>query len=140
MKKLLISILVVITLVSVSPVLAQAPKLDYSGFVKCDGVVKKGVVGEEARNVPCDFNALMDTVIKAINWLFIITIPIATVLFAYGGLLYMTGKSGNIETAKKIFSSAAIGFIIMITAWFVVRTIVNWFVKDTSTANTFLGK
>ncbi len=112
------------------------PKLDYSGFVKCDGVVNKK---EPYRNVPCDFTQLIKTVNSAINWIFIISIPVATVLFAYAGLLYITGKPGNLTKANKIFTSVGIGFIIMITAWFVVRTAVDWFVKSDSGATTFLG-
>jgi hypothetical protein len=113
-----------------------APKLDYSGFVKCDGVVKPS---ESGRQVTCTFGALIDTIIKAINWMFVISVPLAVALFAYAGLLYMTGQEGKIKEAKAIFSSVAIGFIIMLTAWFAVRQVVSWFVKD-ATATTFLGK
>lgn len=139
MKKIFALILLTFSLeLAVVPVVfaqAQAPRLDYSGFVKCDGVVK----GTEAyRQQKCNFAALIDTIIKAINWMFYISIPVAAVLFAYGGFLYMTGKSGNIETAKKIFASVAIGFIIMITAWIGVRQFVEWFVDPNSGATTLV--
>ncbi len=145
MKKLFITISILFLLPTFVSGQSPTPKLDYSGFVKCDGVVKSNYVeqpaeGEEDRQRECDFNALMDTLLGAINWIFMISVPIAATLFAYGGLLYMTGQSGKIETAKKIFSSVAIGFIIMITAWFAVRTVVDWFVKPTSGANFFLKK
>ncbi len=113
------------------------PPLNYSGFVKCDGVVKTGV-GEKDRNKRCDFNALMETVVSLISWLFYISIPLAATLFAYGGLLYMTGVPGKQNTARSIFTSVGIGFIIMITAWIGVRTIVGWLVADPS-AVMFLG-
>ncbi len=148
MKKIILKIIVLVIAI-VFPALSFAqnapPPLDYSGFVKCDGVVKKDG-SEPQRDVKCDFVALVDTVNKGINWLFIISIPIATVLFAYAGLLYLTGASGNISKAKTIFTSVGIGFIIMITAWFVVRTAVGWFLDDDpkndvgKSATMFLGK
>lgn len=139
MKKIFAIILLGFSLqLAVVPVvLAQspAPRLDYSGFVKCDGVVKPG---EAYRTQECNFAALIETIIKAINWMFYISIPVAAVLFAYGGFLYMTGKSGNIETAKKMFVAVAVGFIIMITAWIGVRQFVEWFVEPSSGATTLV--
>ncbi len=115
---------------------AQHPQLNYSGFVKCDGVVKKD---EPGRTTECNFAALVGTINSLINWVFVISIPIATVLFAYAGLLYITGIPGKISQAHAIFKSVGIGFIIMITAWFAVRTVVGWFVEPGSGATTFLG-
>ncbi len=80
----------------------------------------------------------MDTIIKMVNWFFYITVPIAVALFSYAGLLYMTGTPGNIGKAKGIFTSVAIGFIIMCTAWIGVNTVVGWFVKPDSGATTFI--
>lgn len=150
MKKILLTFMSVLILVP-AVMFAQAPPLDYSGFVKCDGVVvgknsdgtpQPGVAskpGEEKRQEVCDFALLMETVIKAINWLFIITIPIVTVLFAYSGVLYMSGREANLKKAREIFTTVAIGFIIMITAWIAVRTAVEWFVDDDFTgATTFV--
>src|SRR3989344_1897167 len=88
--------------VAIMPVYAQgAPKLDYSGFVDCDGVVKDG---EEFRKNKCDFAALMKTIVKMINWMFYIAIPAAGVLFPYAGLLYIRGTSSSRSTANKIFT------------------------------------
>jgi len=111
-------------------------KLDYSGFVKCDGVVKKD--GEPYRQEECDFIALMDTVVKMVNWLFMISIPIATALFAWAGILYMTGIAKNRTKANNIFVSVATGFIIMLVAWFGVRTVVDQFASPDSGVTTFL--
>jgi hypothetical protein len=111
------------------------PKLDYSGFVKCDGVVTKG---EEGRQVRCDFVALMDTIVKLINWLFSISTAIAVALFAWSGILYMTGKSANISKAKSVFTSVGIGFIIMIVAWLAVYTAVKWIVDPNFGATSLI--
>ena len=102
--------------------------LNYSGLVKCDGVLDPN---EQDRQIKCDFAALMSMVKSTINWLFLITIPILVLLLSYGGLLYMSGNKKNIDTAKSIFQSAAKGFIIMLVAWVSVVTVVNWFITDT---------
>ncbi len=122
-------------LASIISSITNVAALDYSGFVKCDGVLTPG---EEGRKTVCDFSALMKTIIGLINWLFIIAIPIATVLFAYAGLLYMTGVSGNRVKANKIFTSVAIGFSIMLVAWISVRTVVDKFTDKDSGATTFI--
>lgn len=137
---LTVSIVVLALFSSVAPVSAQtqtpggAPPLDYSGFVKCDGVKK---VGEPGRQTECNFIRLMETVIKTINWMFYIAIPLATLILAYGGFLYMTGDPGKIKDARKMFGAVAVGFIIMVSAWILIRTAVNWIVED-PTATTFI--
>lgn len=150
MKKILLTILMVLT---VTPAFAVAqttqtpPKVDYSGFVKCDGAVSvdangKANPGEESRNVECNFAALVKTITSLINWMFYISIPIAATLFAYGGVLYITGEPGKINQAKKIFTSVGIGFIIMAIAWVGVVQALSFFVKDAwkPTTETFLKK
>ena len=123
--------------VPATPVDQTGSQLNYSGFVKCDGVVKTDG-SEPYRQTPCDFATLMNTVNKGINWLFFISIPIAATLFAYAGLLYMSGIPDKRKKANGIFTSVAIGFIIMLTAWLIVRTAVGWFVKPTVNATIFL--
>ncbi len=130
--------LIIILAISILPSFSFAQeKLDYSGLVKCDGVITPG---ETERQKVCDFNALMETVRSAISWLFYITIPIATVAFAYAGIMYMTGVPGKIETARSIFQSVAYGFIIMLVAWIAVITVVDWFVEKNSGFDIFIGK
>lgn len=126
----------------VTPAFAQnnnggAPELTYSAFVRCDGIVRSASV-EPNRQKTCNLIMLVETVIKIVNWAFYITIPIATALFAYAGVLYMTGQKGKIDNAKKIFSSVAIGFAIMCVAWIGMRTVVGWIVDPASGATTFI--
>jgi hypothetical protein len=56
----------------------------------------------------------------------------------YGGYLYMTGEQDKIKTAKNIFLNVCIGFIIMITSWFVVTTVVGWVVDDRTGATSLI--
>ena len=123
--------------------LAPGNQIGYDGLVDCDGVVEKDSTKpnyEPGRQRICDFNALMRTISKIINWLFIISIPVATALFAYAGLLYMKGTSADRTKANSIFTSVGIGFIIMLTAWFGVKTVVDWFVEENSGATSLIGK
>lgn len=144
MKKITIFIVLILITLSVIPnfSLAQTntpPKLDYSGFVKCDGVLADKTKEPERQKL-CSFAALIDTVNKAINWLFIISIPVAVALFAYGGLLYMTGTSSHRTKANNVFTSVGKGFIIMIVAWLGVYTVINWIISPAlkDAATTFL--
>lgn len=145
MKKILIIASIFLAGISLSPslVTAQAtgpaPKLDYSGIVKCDGVLKDKAI-EPGRQVECNLPTLMRIINELIQWAFYISIPIATVLFSYAGLLYMTGVPGKISQANKIFTTTGIGFIIALSAWFAVRTVVGWFVEEGSYATQFLDK
>lgn len=139
-KTLTISLLTLAFLVPGAFLSAQtekaSPALDYSGFVNCDGVKTPS---EKGRQNKCDFKALIDLVQKMINWLFYISIPIATVLFAYAGLLYLSGKESNINKAKAIFLAVVIGFIIMLVAWFAVSTILKWFASPDSGATSLIA-
>jgi len=142
MKKYIYTLLMILTLVPVAS-FAQATqpntvKLDYSGLVQCDGVLDPS---EKDRTNVCNFVALFSMVKYIINWMFFISVPLATALFAYAGFLYMTGKEKNIGTAKDIFSSVGTGFIIMLVAWFAVITLVGWFVSpdNLKVINTFIN-
>jgi hypothetical protein len=95
----------------------------------------------------CNFNYFLQEMRTVINWLFVIAIPIAIVLFAYGGVLYILGTPGNRKKAKEIFTAAGIGFGIMLIAWVSVYTIVSWLTTGTNSSSnnptgvtTFLGQ
>jgi len=72
----------------------------------------------------CDLAQLIQNVITfAIG----IAIPIAAALFAYAGFLFFTSAEnpGNITKAKQIFKNAFVGFIIAITAWLIINTVLS---------------
>ena len=64
-----------------------------------------------------------------INWLVGFSIPLAALMFAYAGVIYFTagqaGWLGKIDDAHKIFTSVGIGFLIVITAWLGIQTILK---------------
>lgn len=98
-------------------ILASAPVFLYaeSPLVPCDGSARK----------PCDFGQLVLLVKNLINYIFIIAVPIATVMFAYAGFLYLTaaGDTGKISKAHSVFWTVFIGFIIILSAWLIVKAI-----------------
>jgi hypothetical protein len=104
-------------------VFAQAP----------EGIVPS-CSGEE-----CGFNDLLLLVKNVINFIIKIAMPIAAVLFAYAGYLYITdqGSGKNISKAKGIFANVGIGFAIILGAWLIVYTIVSTLLKDTTFLKPF---
>lgn len=108
----------------------------YGGLVQCDGVTDKNDPSQKK----CDFNALIKQINFIISWLFGISLSIAIVFLAYGGILYMTGTEGNISQAKGIFSSVGWGFIIMLSAWLIIYTLLNWLTKPGQGFTSLLDK
>jgi hypothetical protein len=60
-----------------------------------------------------------------------LTVPLSVGLFAWAGVLYFTsgGNPTNITRAHGIFRSVIIGFVIALSAWLVVQTILHSLVK-----------
>lgn len=93
--------------------------------------------------VPCTENCGFSDVFKLINnvihfILFDMAIPIAAIMFAYAGFLLITsgGETSKRTKAKKIFTNVAIGLIIAVAAFLIIKTILsivgyksdwNWF-------------
>jgi hypothetical protein len=94
----------------------------------------------------CDLVALVQ---RVISFLIGLSIPIAVLMFAWAGVLYFTsGATGEkkITQARGIFKTTFIGFVITISAWLVINTLLSavlnpkiysnssWFKIDCSTA------
>lgn len=96
-----------------------------SGLVPC-GVVPPGVVGKTYLIATecnlCDFGTLTQNII---NYILLISIPLSVMLFAWAGILYFSSAEnpGQIAKAHKIFTSVLIGFVIIVSAWLVVQTL-----------------
>jgi hypothetical protein len=87
--------------------------------------------------IPCDFQGLMMQAQHLINVMIVLGVVGALFGFAYAGYLYMTGTPKNLDKAKSIFPKVFWGFILMLTAWFVVYQILSWL---TGNAAAYLGK
>lgn len=99
-----------------APVVASAQNF----VIPCVGPTKTGDVVDD-----CDFNDFMHLIKNVIDFLIILSIPMATIAFAWAGFLILTsnGNSGKIEQGKEIFWKVLIGFIFVLSAWLIVSLI-----------------
>ncbi len=73
----------------------------------------------------CDFQKFMDLIGKVFKWLVWISVPLATLGIGIGGLHLIFGGASEGERArgKTIIWDSIIGFVIVVAAWLIVRTI-----------------
>jgi heme A synthase len=93
-----------------------------STLIPCDGVV-----------VECDFAKLMELFAKVIDYVVTyLVIPGATISFAFVGWKLMTsGSNSEARTeAKKSAIKVAIGLMVILAAWLIVRTVLKVFLTD----------
>jgi len=86
---------------------------------------------------PCNFFTLMEQVQHFINIAIILGVLAAIIMLTIAGYFYISPKSGDKERARKIFPKLFWGFIIMLSAWFIVYQILEWLAK--SQFRTLLG-
>jgi len=88
------------------------------------GLVPCGGTDEPA----CDFTQFMNLINRVIKFiLFDLAMPIAAIMFAWAGILLVTagGSTERVGKAKRIFTNVAVGFIIAVLAWLIIRTILS---------------
>jgi hypothetical protein len=79
----------------------------------------------------CGYNDLLQLVNNIINWIIMISIPIAAGVFAWAGFKYMTtGISDQKSAAKAMLQKVFIGFVFILSAWIIVNTITNALLSD----------
>ena len=91
---------------------------DYKGLVPCDNSTAN----------KCDFNQLMNLINTLIHFaLFDLALPIVAIMFVYAGFELVTsgGSTEKRGIAKKVFTSAVIGFVIALAGWLIVKTILT---------------
>lgn len=102
----------------------------------CGDFVPTGNVDNENNPImelkECGFVDLIQLIENFIDILILIAVPLAVILFAYAGFLYITaaGNTNQIERAHTIFKNVFIGFVIILAAWLVVNAIVTSLVGD----------
>ena len=104
------------------PVVASAEL--FPTLVPCDGPVGDGVTGE-----PCTYSTFIKGVDNILRFLIGFATVVAVIMFVYAGYLLISsgGDRAKAEQAKAIFKNVTIGFVIVITAWLIVFTIVDTF-------------
>jgi len=87
--------------------------------------------------VVCDYYGFVTLAQHVINIMIIVGVLAAMILMAFTGYLYITGTPSKIERAKSIFPKIVWGFILMLTAWFIVFQLLSWL---TPNAANYLAK
>jgi hypothetical protein len=87
----------------------------------------------------CDFYGAMQQVQHLIDIAIVFGVVVAIGLFSYAGYLHITGTPANITKSYSIFRKVGIGFIIMLSAWFIVYQVIIWLTGGSGFA-VLLGK
>ncbi len=89
--------------------------------------ISQGIIpcGTTSTHPECTFDDLVTLVTNVINYLILVSAPIAAIMFTYAGMLYLTaaGDTGKISKAHGIFWTVFIGFLIVLAAWLIVKSI-----------------
>ncbi len=101
------------------------------------GKIEQGYIADPSF-VPCNFKGVMIQIQHLINIMMVVGVFASIAAFSWGGFLYITGKEGNIKKAHEIFPKVFIGFIIMLSAWFIVYQILSW-LTDNDAFKSLLG-
>jgi hypothetical protein len=88
--------------------------------------------------IPCDFNGAMMQIQHFINVAMIVGVLVAIVGFTKAGIYFIWGEPGKIKEARETFAYVVKGFIIMLSAWFIVYQILAWLLKS-NTLGVLLG-
>lgn len=89
----------------------------------------------------CNIDYFIMMINSIIDWFITMATVVFTISLVYGGYLYMTSGSnpGNKEKASGIMWNTLKGFVIILTAWVIVHTILNALVPDNSSIFKFIG-
>lgn len=101
-----------------------------------------GLVGNDCGTIvdgklkECGYNDMLALVNRIISWLIMVSIPLSAGVFAWAGFLYMTtGISQKKEEAKQMMKKVLIGFVVILSAWIIVGTIMNTLLNPSSNVN-----
>jgi hypothetical protein len=94
------------------------------GLIPC-GNTFTGIGPPPADAHECTFTDVITLIQNIINYIITIAAPIATIMFTYAGVEYVTaaGNTGKIAQAHRIFWTVFVGFCIMLAAWLIVKSV-----------------
>jgi len=106
-------------------ILSEEIKALGNGLIPCGTKKdpKTGVVLE-----PCTYKHLFDLINNVVNFiLYFLAIPIAAIMFAYAGFLYLSsqGDTSKVSKATGIFGDVAMGLIYIAAAWLIIKTVLS---------------
>lgn len=133
MKYLIKNILIfsLLAMIIAVPLFANAQTSPEPSLVSKDcGVIQpNGSINRE-----CGYNDLLALVNSIINWIIIVSIPVAAGVFAWAGFTYMTtGISDQKSYAKAMIWKVFIGLVFILAAWIIVGTIIKALLKPSIT-------
>jgi len=84
-------------------------------------------LGPDGNGRICGFNDLIGLIQQVIEYIFILTIPITAIVFAYAGFLYITSGENpkKREDAKNAMIKVVVGIAVVMSAWLIVTLIVR---------------
>jgi hypothetical protein len=112
----------------------KTPNKSNFQLVSCDGVQKFTKDGNgnytsnlDPNSVECDYNQLIITFQRLINFVLWIITPIVVGMMVYSGFKYMTagGDANLIADAKRMFIPIAIGIFFIMAGWLLVYTVLD---------------
>ncbi len=97
----------------------------------------KGWNGTSGCNIAkggCGFADIQIVILNALNFLFIIAVPITVGMIVWGAIQLMTsgGSTEKAKKAKKTMTMAVIGFVIVLAAVLIVNTVKRIILGDAS--------
>lgn len=88
----------------------------------------------------CDFDDLLTMINRIINWIILISVPVAAGVLAWAGFKLMTtGVVDQKQAAKNMIRKVLIGFVFILAAWIIVTTIINALLNPDFRKNIDLG-
>ncbi len=75
----------------------------------------------------CNFVDFMGLIQRLIGYIFVLVLPIAAIVFAYAGFLFITsgGDPGKKTAAKNAMTKLLIGIVVIMMAWLLVKTVLT---------------
>lgn len=124
----------VLLFIFILPVISLAENI-YTPLIRCG-------LPSGQYNKPCNFNEFVGLINRIINWIISMAGVLFTVAFVYGGYLYMTAgeNSGNKEKAKNLLTTTVMGFVVVLTAWLIIYTLLTYLVPEKTTIFKFINK
>jgi hypothetical protein len=90
--------------------------------------VSNGTTNSESKGTDYTLCDLVKLANNIINFAVAVSVFVATLVFAYGGILYVTGAAGGdaqIKKAHKVLLNAVLGILIILLSWLIVNVVVS---------------
>jgi hypothetical protein len=138
-KKVFITMLLALCLFSVS----SSAVLADNALVQCGRTkdVWNGSLTAQQQAQDCNFAAAVQMINDIINYLIMISMPLAAIAFAYAGWLYLSAgdDTGKVKKAHEIFLSVGVGVIVILSGWLLFKLISTTFLNPSSGYGTYLN-